>query len=100
MLRVHPIIPILNRKCVKDYQVPDSNLIVEKGTSVLISTYAIHNDPDIFPYPERFDPDRFYDNKQTMSLMAFSNGQKQCPGKKYLQFTFDVKCTINVIISL
>lgn len=80
-LRYHPILPIIFRSCVKDYKVPDSDLILEKDISVLISVYAIHNDPEIFPKPEVFDPDRFKDSNQQKAMMTFSLGQKSCPGK-------------------
>lgn len=66
---------------MKDYRVPDSDLIIVKGTSVLISTYGVHNDPSIFPNPERFAPERFRDNNnQKSSLIVFGAGQKRCPG--------------------
>ncbi|KIW12380.1 hypothetical protein PV08_09657 [Exophiala spinifera] len=39
----------------KDYFIP-------KGTSVVINHWALHFDPELFPDPERFNPDRFYNS--------------------------------------
>lgn len=47
------------RVATKDYQVPDSNVIIKKGTTVFTSIYAIHHDAEYFPDPEKFDPERF-----------------------------------------
>ncbi|KAL6250787.1 hypothetical protein RBB50_003090 [Rhinocladiella similis] len=38
----------------KDYFIPE-------GTSVVINHWALHFDPELFPDPERFNPDRYYD---------------------------------------
>lgn len=32
---------------------------IEKGTVLQIPTYSIHNDPEYFPNPREFDPERF-----------------------------------------
>jgi cytochrome P450 family 6 len=39
--------------------VPDSNLIIEKGTSIFIPVHAIHHDCRYFHDPENFIPERF-----------------------------------------
>jgi cytochrome P450 family 6 len=58
-LRKYPPAPFLIRECGKSYHIPDSNLVVEKGTPLIISTFGLHRDPDYFPNPETFDPERF-----------------------------------------
>lgn len=30
-LRKYPVVPVLNRTCMKDYKIPGSNKIIEKG---------------------------------------------------------------------
>lgn len=58
-LRKYPPLPILNRECTKTYEIPGTNLILEKGVPVVIPTMAIHYDAQYFPEPEKFDPERF-----------------------------------------
>lgn len=57
--RKYPTSTSLVRKVTKDYQIPESNLILKKGMTVATSPSGIHNDPEIYSNPEQFDPDRF-----------------------------------------
>lgn len=66
--------PIFNliRKSSRDYNVPNSKLIIPKDSLTMIPVYAIHNDPEYYPNPEVFDPERFSEeNKQKRHPMAF-----------------------------
>lgn len=81
--RVHGIVPALNRSCVKPYKVPGSDLTIEKGTMVWIPVLGIHNDPEIFPQPEKYDPDRYVDTDQKNNILTFGMGQKYCIGKRF-----------------
>ncbi|KAI0413296.1 putative cytochrome P450 [Xylaria grammica] len=38
---------------------------IPAGAGVLNNVYAIHNDPLRYPHPDRFDPDRFKDDRQS-----------------------------------
>jgi cytochrome P450 family 6 len=58
-LRKFPPLPNLFRKATKDYHIPEQNLVIPKGTSVIVNTYSLHHDAEYFPEPEKFDPERF-----------------------------------------
>ncbi len=66
---------------------PDSNIIIKKGTTVFASVYAIHHDEEYFPDPEKFDPERFSEeNKKTRpfeSFLAFGLGNRNCIGLRF-----------------
>ncbi|KAF5287030.1 hypothetical protein FQA39_LY16144 [Lamprigera yunnana] len=81
-LRKYPPVQILNRKCVMNYKVPGSNFTIEKGTPIIIPLYGLHYDPQYFPNPEEFNPDRFNEeNKQNIlpyTYMPFGEGPRLC----------------------
>lgn len=86
-LRKYPSVPVLTRKCTKNYKVRDSDLVIEKGVSVIIPIYSYHHDPDYFPDPEKFDPDRFSpENREKIvpySYMPFGEGPRNCIGLRF-----------------
>ncbi|KAL3280432.1 hypothetical protein HHI36_017914 [Cryptolaemus montrouzieri] len=55
----YPPLASLPRICTKDYKLPGTDLIIEKGVRIVIPVYGIQRDPDYYPNPEIFDPERF-----------------------------------------
>lgn len=86
-LRQYPPGASLFRKVTKDYQVPDSNIVLKKGMTVLASIYGIHHDPDLYPDPEVFDPDRFsqenVSKRHRMAFIPFGEGPRICIGIRF-----------------
>lgn len=81
------------RVCTKTYNIPDTNVTIDKGTSVMIPMLGIHRDPDVFPNPMQFDPERFSaENKAERHRffhLPFGEGPRMCMGKYILtQFHF------------
>ena len=74
----------LNRICVKPYKVPGTDVTIEKGTPVLISTLGLQRDPDYYPDPLKFDPERFDESGSTVpfSFLPFGEGPRICIGNK------------------
>ncbi|KAF9413771.1 hypothetical protein HW555_008106 [Spodoptera exigua] len=58
-LRMFPPIGYLTRQCVQDTVLPVGNIHVKKGTKMFTPIYDIHHDPELYPDPEVFDPERF-----------------------------------------
>jgi cytochrome P450 family 6 len=60
---------------------------VEVGTPVAIPVYGIHHDPQYFPDPEHYDPERFSEeNKNTRhrhSYLPFGDGPRICLGFRF-----------------
>ncbi|KAK9696320.1 Cytochrome P450 [Popillia japonica] len=86
-LRKYPILATLERIVTKDYKLPDEDLVIKKGTKVLISLQGLQHDPEYFPDPEKFDPDRFSpENKDKIHscvYMPFGEGPRICIGMRF-----------------
>lgn len=85
-LRLHPPVKFLARKCKNDYKIPGTDSILEKDRFVIVPVWAVHSDPDLYPEPEKFDPERFSaENKARMhplQHLPFGEGPRMCIGKK------------------
>lgn len=60
---------------------------IEPGMIVNISSYAFHNDPDVFPNPDKYIPERFDDGRakefnQQGYFIPFGDGPRICAGMK------------------
>ncbi|KAJ4432911.1 hypothetical protein ANN_15168, partial [Periplaneta americana] len=90
-LRKYPILPFLDRKNMKDYDLPHPSgkgtVTIPAGTGVYIPLLGTQYDPDIFPDPDRFDPERFSEqNKNSFNSYAylpFGEGPRFCIGKRF-----------------
>lgn len=83
-MRKYPIIPILNRECTKDYQIPGTNIIIDKGTGIIIPVLGLQRDPQFYPNPNNFEPERFLamnaldKSFAEMPFLPFGVGPRNC----------------------
>lgn len=86
-LRKYPPAPLLSRRCENEYQIPGSKVELPAGMRVVIPIYGLHHDPDHYPDPEAFNPDRFTDeNKRTRhpyTYLPFGEGPRACIGMRF-----------------
>ncbi|XP_014611675.1 PREDICTED: probable cytochrome P450 6a13 [Polistes canadensis] len=100
-LRIYPPVMYLVRGSLKDYTFNGTNVTISKGTKVFIPIYGIQHDPDIYPDPEVFDPDRFTDevtkSRHPMHFLPFGDGPRNCIGLRfaYLQMKIGLITVLN-----
>lgn len=64
------------------------NYIVPRGTAIGMSAYINHNDQEVFPEPEKYEPERWIDaqgkpnHSMEKYILSFSKGTRQCIGMK------------------
>lgn len=79
-MRLHPPVAYLPRRAQMDYQVPGTDIVLEKGRRLLIPIHAIHTDPEYYPNPEIFDPQRFSNDEKkkrdNMTFIPFGSGPR------------------------
>nr|WDY85977.1 cytochrome P450 6HY3 [Pagiophloeus tsushimanus] len=86
-LRKYPVVSMLPRICTKDYKLPDSDIVIEKGTRVHVPIIGIHLDPEYYPNPAQFNPENFSpENKAKrpdFTWIPFGEGPRQCIGLRF-----------------
>lgn len=74
----------LGRVCNKEYHIPGTDIILEKGTTILVSVHGLHHDEEFYPEPHKFDPERFNEENKSKrppcSFLAFGDGPRSCIG--------------------
>ncbi|XP_076146051.1 cytochrome P450 3A27-like [Alosa pseudoharengus] len=84
-LRLHAPVTRLERVCKKTVDV--GGVIIPKGAIVMVPTYALHRDPELWTDPETFKPERFSkENKESIdpySYMPFGLGPRNCIGMRF-----------------
>lgn len=50
---------MLTRTCVKEYKIPGTDRIIEKGAEIFVPVFSLQRDEKYYPNPLVFDPDRF-----------------------------------------
>nr|XP_003705490.2 PREDICTED: cytochrome P450 9e2-like [Megachile rotundata] len=87
-LRMYPPLPMVDRKCTKPIELPPAlpnakPIILEEGFNVFIPILALCRDPDLYPEPNRFNPERFYNqNSSPRTALAFGMGPRMCMGNR------------------
>lgn len=71
---------------MKDYRIPETNVMIEKGKRVIVPILGLHLDEEYYPNPELFDPDRFSDenkkDRHPYAHIPFGEGPRICIGTK------------------
>jgi cytochrome P450 len=88
-LRLRPVIVVVIRKLTEPVELGGYEL--PAGARVVPSIHLIHRDPQIYPEPERFLPERFLDDPPgTYTWIPFGGGVRRCLGAAFAQFEMAV----------
>ena len=88
-LRLRPVISIVLRKLTEPVEIGGYEL--PAGISVAPSIYLVHRNPEIYPEPQRFRPERFLETPPgTYTWIPFGGGVRRCLGASFAQFEMTV----------
>uniref|UniRef100_A0A182KHA4 Uncharacterized protein n=1 Tax=Anopheles christyi TaxID=43041 RepID=A0A182KHA4_9DIPT len=85
-LRLYPSVPMFGRKMMEDAEI--NGKVFPAGSNTIILPFFLGRNPEFFPNPEKFDPERF--NVETSAektnpyqYVPFSAGPRNCIGQKF-----------------
>jgi cytochrome P450 len=89
-LRDRPVLPnVAPRFVAKEITVGDWTY--EPGCALVANGYLIHHDPDLYPDPHTFRPERFLDEPPgTYTWIPFGGGRRRCLGASFAMLEMKV----------
>ncbi|EEC12207.1 cytochrome P450, putative [Ixodes scapularis] len=87
-LRVHgPVTAFTSRMTNQDYKYQD--VLLRRGFSVIACSHLVHKDPNLWPEPDKFDPERFSpeqsSSRDPLCFQGYGMGPRICVGSKLAQ---------------
>lgn len=88
-LRVHPVVHLVTRRLrrpftLRGYELPE-------GMGLMVAITRIHADPELYPEPERFRPERFLERKYSpFEYLPFGGGARRCLGAAFALYEMKV----------
>lgn len=84
-MRLLSSVPLLFLR-VPSHDVSVGGIALPQGSNVVVSPFATHHDPAIYPNPHRFDPDRWIDLKPSLyEYLPFGAGARMCAGARFAE---------------
>jgi cytochrome P450 family 135 len=89
-LRVRPVIPAVLRQLQAPVELGGWRL--PAGVTLMPAITLMHSDPELFPEPKRFKPERFLDGGEgsTYTWIPFGGGRRRCLGAAFASFEMRV----------
>jgi cytochrome P450 len=95
-LRVRPVVPIVARMLMKDFEL--AGRVLPAGTRVMPSIYLTNRNPRVYDAPGEFRPERFLDDTpETFSWIPFGGGIRRCIGASFAQL--EMKLMLRTMLS-
>ena len=96
VLRIRPPLPVAAGRVLTEPLEIGAHSI-PAGTLVLIDSWGVHHDPELYPDPERFRPDRFLpDGPEPYTWLPFGGGAHRCLGAALAEL--EIKVALGTIL--
>jgi cytochrome P450 len=95
-MRLHPIVPDVVRKLNRPMTL--GGFDVPSGHDIGVAICAIHADPNVYPEPQTFDPERFLSKRPSpFEFLPFGGGHRRCLGAAFSDY--EMKIVLAAIVS-
>ncbi|XP_054722229.1 cytochrome P450 3A8-like isoform X2 [Uloborus diversus] len=96
-LRLYPPVIASERSLAEDYELRGTGITIEKDVIINFPIYAMHLDPEFFPEPEKFKPERFIEIVHPQyAYLPFGAGPRNCLGMRFA--LMEIKLCISNIL--
>lgn len=86
-LRLYNPVLRMERQASEDYILGNTGIVIKKGMIVGIPVWALHHDPQYYPEPYAFKPERFFvENRERIvpyTYLPFGVGPRNCIGTRF-----------------
>jgi hypothetical protein len=84
IMRLRPVLPNAEPRLVKE-PIEIGGIRYPAGVALLACAFLVHRDPDIYPEPHAFRPERFVGegNPGTYTWIPFGGGRRRCIGASF-----------------
>ena len=98
-LRIFPTAVRLDRIASENYEFEGMKIV--KDQQIIVPIWAIHHDPEVYPDPDRFDPERFNNenrkNIDSNTYLPFGIGPRNCLGMRFA--LLNIKLCISKVLT-
>ena len=95
-LRLRPVLDMVARVVKKPMSFGPYEL--EPGITIAPNIWLAHREPDVYPEPYRFKPERFLeDGPDTYAWLPFGGGIRRCIGASFAQY--EMKVVLKAVLS-
>jgi cytochrome P450 len=91
-LRARPVVPVVARHVTQPIEL--GGYTIPAGSTLMVSIYLVHSDPETYPEPEQFRPERFLDGvPEEAAWIPFGGGVRRCLGARFAELEMKVILT-------
>jgi cytochrome P450 len=96
VLRQRPVVPVVGRLLRKPTHIGGFDL--PRGAVAAVSIYLAHRNPDVYPEPERFRPERFLNvQPDPLHWLPFGGGIRRCIGAQFA--LYEMKIVLGTLLA-
>jgi cytochrome P450 len=97
ILRLQPVLPNAEPRLVKQ-PVQIGGVTYEPGVALFVNAWLVHHDPDLYPDPYAFRPERFVEEAPgTYTWIPFGGGRRRCLGASFA--LLEMKIVLRSVLS-